>query len=442
MTNDGVHLKHSINMLNASSLYKPDFWSDPVDVHKLFSEMRHKAPILHCRSDNYPDLWHITRHADILAIENAANIFENAPRMTIKTLQLEEAVREITGGRPYMVKGLTAMDAPAHQPMRSVVQKYFTPKKINQLKANIVLEAANAIANTKETDGCFDFATQIAFQYPLRVIMPILGVPEEDYQLIFKLTKQLFGPADPDNKRTEVNSHKDPFKAVKDVYKDFYEYFSNMLDQKRKRSSSDLISQIASAISTVTCMDKSSAIHYCILLATAGHDTTSYSLSEAVYQIALDPALLTSIARDPERISQKVSEEAFRLAAPTRHFIRTANQDVTISGSTFHSGDSVILWYPSACRDELIYPDPDNLKLDRLYKVPQPAFGSGPHICLGMHLARLELICFLQEFGRQIGSIELVNPPIYTESNFVGGIKRLPLRLAWRQASDNHKVQI
>jgi hypothetical protein len=418
-------------MFDAANLYKPAFWSNPDQVHQLFSIMRSESPIFHCSSNGYPDLWHVTRHTDLVAIENAAEIFLSAPRMTIKTLALEDAIRATTGGRPYMIKPLNAMDAPEHQPMRAVVQHHFTPAKIKQLKSSIVLEARAAIASMRETNGSCDFATQIAFEYPLRVIMPILGVPEDDYQFIFKLTKQLFGPGDPDTKRPNIDLKVDPAKATKEIHKDFFDYFSHLLMKKRKHPSPDLISEIASAMSNVKYMDQASAIHYCILIATAGHDTTSYSLSEAVYQISLNTSLLTILLENPETMSAKIAEEAFRLAAPTRHFIRTASQEATISGIRFHAGDSIILWFPSACRDELVCTEPDTLKLDRSYRVPQTAFGSGPHVCLGMHLARLELICFLQEFGKQIRSVDLLAPPRYTESNFVGGIKSLPIQYTW-----------
>jgi hypothetical protein len=218
---------------------------------------------------------------------------------------------------------------------------------------------------------------------------------------------------------------------MKEIHKDFYDYFSSLLIEKRKKPSQDLITEIASAMSKVKYMDQASAIHYCILLATAGHDTTSYSLSEAIYHITLNSSLLTQLQKDPVTISAKIAEEAFRLAAPTRHFIRTASQEAIIAGHRFRAGDSIILWFPSACRDELVCPDPHILRIDRHYKVPQSAFGSGPHVCLGMHLARLELICFLQEFGRRIQSIDLLAPPRYTESNFVGGIKSLPIQYQW-----------
>lgn len=418
-------------MLDVSNLYKPDFWSNPIQVHKLFAKMRYNAPIYRFSSKGYPDLWHVTRHADLIAIENAADIFLSAPRMTINTLAREDAVRKVTGGRPYMIKPLNAMDSPEHQPMRAVVQQHFTLAKINQLKSRIDQEARDAITKMREINGCFDFARQISFEYPLRIIMPLLGVPETDYKYLFNLTKQLFGPGDPDSKRKNINLKVDPAKDMKEIYKDFHAYFSSLLKEKQEHPSSDLISEIAIAMKSVTQMNQDNAIDYCILLATAGHDTTSYSLSEALYRISLSSNLLGEISEEPENISSKVSEEAIRLACPTRHFIRTAVQDVTISGTTFRAGDSVVLWFSSACRDELVYTNPDTLKINRENKVAQLAFGSGPHVCLGMHLAKLELKCFLQEFSRHVQSVRLIEHPRYTESNFVGGIKSLPIQLTW-----------
>ena len=419
-------------MIDAAQLYKPECWASPQKVHQIFSKLRQDSPIYHCRCDGYPDLWHVTRHQDLVSIENAAEIFLSSPRMTINTLSREESVRRVSGGRPYVIKPLNAMDQPEHRPMREVVQHHFTPGKIKQLKSNVDREAEKSFVRMRELDGMCDFASQIAFQYPLRVVMPILGVPKPDYEFLLRLTKQLFSPADPDNKRPNVDLKVDPARDMKEIHGELYGYFLNLLDLKKRSPSSDLISEIANAMTTVQYMDQDSAIHYCILLATAGHDTTSYSLSEAVYQLALNPNVLARLSDDPQAVSVKIADEAFRLAAPTRHFIRTANQKATISGTTFEKGDSIILWFPSACRDELVCPDPDQLMIDRPFQIPQLAFGSGPHICLGRHLARLELISFLEELGRQVDSVDLVESPKYTESNFVGGIKSLPIKVTWR----------
>ena len=419
-------------MSDVANLYRPAFWSNPRQVHQLFSEMRRDKPIYRCSSQGYPDLWHVTRHADVMAIENAPEIFLSAPRMRIKALALEDAVREITGGRPYMTHSLNVMDAAEHQAMRAVVQQHFTAVRIKQLKSRVVKEAQTSLSEMREAGGGLDFAAQIAFQYPLRVMMPLLGVPKADYQFILKLTKQLFSPGDPDNKRPGVDLHTNPAQATQAIHQDFHDYFRNLLHERQKNPRSDLMSEIIAAVPRVACMDDEKAIHYCVLLATAGHDTTSYSLSEAIYHLAKKSVLLACLADDLERVPVKLAEEAFRLAAPTRHFIRTASQDITLSGIRFLAGDSIVLWFPSACRDELVCSDPDELNIDRSYKVPQSAFGSGPHVCLGMHLARLELACFLEEFGKQIQSVELAADPSYTESNFVGGIKSLPLHCSYR----------
>ena len=181
--------------------------------------------------------------------------------------------------------------------------------------------------------------------------------------------------------------------------------------------------------STVPPLDDMGKLGYYIIVATAGHDTTSYSLTEAVHQLARTPALFERLKQAPEMTSKLITEEAIRYASSVRHFIRTANKDTALGNKVIREGQSVILWYPSGSRDEDVFENPHHFDIDRDQSTRHAAFGHGAHMCLGMHLARLELDTFLIALAERVEAIELLAEPKYMQANFVGGIKSLPVQM-------------
>jgi len=417
-------------VINSFDLYRPEFWGEPHLAHALLARMRAEDPIHFCKHSGYPDLWHVTRHADLLHIERASQDFLSSPRMTINTLKREQAVRALTGGVPYMIRPLNAMDFPDHQPMRAVSKEFFSPSNLLSLESNIAAIASEYVSKMLSNSGSFDFAKEVAVEYPLRVVMPLLGIPSSDYALMLRLTKQLFSPADPDSRRENVDLQSDPAADIREIYKDFVDYFDQALKSRRRSPCNDLISHIANAKIIGSFMPQADAISYCILIATAGHDTTAYSLCEAVLQMARHPLLYRRLLDDSQLLAPLIVEESLRLAAPTRHFIRTAKSDQFVGHIKIEAGQSVILWYTSACRDEAIFPNPDVFDLERSSRVPSPAFGYGPHQCLGQYLARTELVIYLKMLARSARGFVLASEPRYYQSNFVGGIKNLSISLS------------
>jgi cytochrome P450 len=417
-------------LINAFDLYRPEFWAEPHLAYALLARLRAEDPIHFCKHSCYPDLWHVTRYADLLHIERAAHDFLSSPRMTINTLEREQAVRALTGGAPYMVRPLNAMDSPEHQPMRAVLKECFSPSNLVLLESAIEAIASEYVNKMLALSGPFDFAKEIAAEYPLRVVMPLLGIPPSDYALMLRLTKQLFAPADPDSRRENVDLQSDPAADMREIYKEFADYFDEALKSRRRKPCGDLISKIANAKINGQFMGQADAISYCILIATAGHDTTAYSLCEAMLHMARNPLLYRRLVDDSQLLAPIIVEESLRLAAPTRHFIRTAKSDQFVGSVKIEAGQSVILWYPSACRDETVFPNPDVFDLERSSRVPAPAFGYGPHQCLGQYLARTELVVFLRTLSRSVPWFVLASKPRYSESNFVGGIKNLWISFA------------
>ncbi|MEQ9590789.1 MAG: cytochrome P450 [Parvibaculaceae bacterium] len=413
----------------AARLYDTAFWADPEAVHQLFASLRENDPVHFCEGEGYPDLWHITRHADIFEIERKTEVFLNEPRLIIMPTAREEAVRALTGGSTNLIRSLVSMDAPEHTKMRLLTQAWFMPKNLARLEDSITSSADKALQTLRSRNGECDFAKDIALEYPLRVIMKVLGVPSKDYPLMLRLTQELFGPDDPDTKRKDVDETVDPAAALKKTFAEFSAYFNEVTRDRRENPQDDVASIIANAEIDGEPISNTNALGYYIIVATAGHDTTSYSLSQAVYALATNPQLFERLKADPQEAAPKIVEEAIRIASPVRHFVRTARSDYEIGGKTIKAGQSAILWYPSGSRDETVFEDPDTFDIDRDRSVRHAAFGHGAHMCLGMHLARQENVRFLVQFAEQVDSLELTDAPKYMQAHFVGGIKNLPIRV-------------
>ena len=413
---------------DASFLYEPRSWANNDEIHALFSSMRQEDPVHFCQTETHPNLWHVTKHADIFDVERRTTDFLNEPRLIILSSEQEAGVREQTGGSLNRIRSLVTYDAPEHMKLRLLTQSWFMPKNLGKLTAKIDASVARGLAEIEVRNGVCNFASDVATEFPLRVIMDVLGVPEKDYGMLLRLTQELFGPEDPDTRR-EPDEGMSADAAQDQAIGEMFAYFSELTKSKMANPEDDVASIIANAVIDGEPLDDMGKLGYYIIVATAGHDTTSYSLSEAVHQLARDPALFARLKSDPETVAPLVTEEAIRYASSVRHFIRTAAHDTTLGGKTIKAGESVILWYPSGSRDEDVFDVPHSFNIDRDRSTRHAAFGQGAHMCLGMHLARQEISAFLKALAARINSIELTEEPRYMQANFVGGIKALPVKM-------------
>lgn len=409
-------------------LFDIDSWRDPDNIHGVFAQLRMKDPLHYSTHPGFPELWHATKHADIFEIERNGDAFLNAPRLIVMPSIREEALKKITGGSVNLIKSVVTMDKPEHLSMRLLTQSWFMPKNLRNLQTSIETSASDALDKITADDGNLDFARDVAMEFPLRVIMTLMGIGAEDYPMMLRLTQELFGPDDPDTKRDVEPSDVDPTKALSATYAEFQAFFAKLTEARRENPTDDLASVIANAVIRGEPIGPQETLGYYIIVATAGHDTTSYSLNEAVRQLALDSSLLERLKADPENMAPKIAEEAIRFASPVRHFVRTANQDYELRGKTIKAGQSVVLWYPSGSRDEDVFEDADRFDVDRSTQTRHTAFGHGAHLCLGMHLARQEISTFLKLLAARIESIVMTKEPKFLAANFVGGIKSMPIQ--------------
>jgi len=272
-----------------------------------------------------------------------------------------------------------------------------------------------------ELGGECDFFTDVASHYPLYVILSLLGLPEEDFPRIFTLTQELFGADDEELARSPERKE-----AVMATLLDFFQYFQGVIADRRANPRDDLGSVIANATVHGEPIGELEVVGYYVLIATAGHDTTSSAISGGLHALLEHPDQWRRLSEDPSLVPTAV-DEMIRWVSPVKHFMRTATRDTVVRGVPIAAGESVLLSYPSANRDEDVFVNADRFDVGRTPN-RHVGFGFGAHYCLGTHLARLEARALYAELVPRLREIELAGTPEYMRTLFVGGPKRLPIR--------------
>jgi len=266
-----------------------------------------------------------------------------------------------------------------------------------------------------------DFVAEIAVNYPLYVILSLLGLPESDFPRMLKLTQEMFGMEDDELQRSQDQQ------AVLETLMDFFNYFAALTASRREHPTEDLASAIANARINGEPLSDMDTLSYYVIVASAGHDTTSAALAGGLEALLAHPDQLARLQADPERLMGTAVEEMIRWTTPVKEFMRTAQADTEVRGVPIAKGESVLLSYVSANRDEDVFTDPFAFDVGRDPN-KHLSFGYGVHYCLGASLARLELNSFFTELIPRIRSIELAGTPQWMATTFVGGLKHLPIR--------------
>ena len=301
-----------------------------------------------------------------------------------------------------------------------MTQSWLSPPNLIKLKNEIENLAISYVDKMLENGPECDFVKDIASLYPLRVIMTILGVPPEDESLMLKLTQQLFGGADEDMKRSEEES------LDSNVIADFFNYFTTLTEDRRKNPTDDVATVIANANYDGKPIGHLEAMSYYTIIATAGHDTTSSSTAGGILALIENPSEFKKLKDDPSLMPMAI-DETIRWVTPVKNFFRTATDDCIIGNKDIKKDDSIMLVYPSGNRDEKVFKDPFKFKVDR-FPNKHLSFGYGAHLCLGKHLAKMEMEILYNELFKRIDKIELNGEPSWVKASFVSGLKSLPIR--------------
>jgi cytochrome P450 len=402
----------------ARVLADPQAYADEPTLHAALAHLRANAPVSWVEVPDYRPFWAITKHADVLDIERNNQLFTNWPRPVLTTTEGDEL--QAAAG----VRTLIHLDDPQHRMVRAIGADWFRPKAMRALKLRVDELAKTYVDKMLAVGPECDFVQEVAVNYPLFVIMSLLGIPESDFSRMLELTQELFGSDDSEFKRG--SSNEDQLPALLDMFG----YFNGVTAARRDHPTEDLASAIANARIDGEPLSDIDTVSYYLIVATAGHDTTSATISGGLHGLIENPDQLARL-RDDLELMPLATEEMIRWATPVKEFMRTAAEDTTVRGVPIAAGDSVLLSYVSANRDEDVFSEPFRFDVGRDPN-KHLAFGYGVHFCLGAALARMEVNSFFAELVPRLKSIELTGDPQHVATTFVGGLKHLPVRYSLR----------
>jgi cytochrome P450 len=423
----------------ARQIVLPEGHRDEVKLFEAYAWLREHNPLAKVEVEGYDPLWLVSKHADIMEIERQPDIFTNGggdkpgSHNPILTNQAGDAfTKSLTGGSLRVLEALPYIDPPEHTIIKDVANDWFRPANLTKWEDTIRTLAREAIEKyLKPGHNEIDLVKDFAIYYPLHVIMSLFGVPETDEPRMMALTQDFFGTADPDAARADVEPLS-PEAAAQQwaaAIADFNAYFDALVEARRAEPRDDLATLIAAAKDPGTgeYFPKPIAYGWFITISTAGHDTTASTVAGTLEALAHHPDQLAALRENPAGIADLVNE-GLRWACPVKHFTRQATQDYVLRGREIKKGDRFMMLYQSGNRDADAFDNPDSFDSTRRPN-KQIAFGYGPHMCLGQHLAKQEMRILMEELLPRLRSIEVIGERKVVQTNFVGGLKNLPVRL-------------
>jgi cholest-4-en-3-one 26-monooxygenase len=382
--------------------------------HDLFTRLRHEAPVFRHRAtepEHPAFFWAITRHADVIKVSRAFDAYSSARKGCL----LIESRADLD-----MARMLIDLDPPEHTRQRQRVNKVFTPRALRALDGHY-REVSTRLIDDALDAGTFDFVTQIAAELPLIAIAELMGVPLEDRHKVFDWSNRMVGSNDPEYGQPGENRDE----AAQAAMGELYVYAAELAAQRKLDPRDDIITRLATAEGDDALSDDQFNL-FVLLLAVAGNETTRNAISHGMLALIEHPESWRALQDDPALLDGAV-EEILRWASPVMQFRRTATGDVELHGTHIAEGDSVVMYYPSANRDEEVFATPFTFDIARSPN-PHVAFGGGGHhFCLGANLARLELRILFEELTTRIDRVESVGEVSHLRSNFINGIKHLPI---------------
>jgi cytochrome P450 len=394
----------------------PAAYTDLERWHAVATELRAEGPLHRVELDGREPFWAVLGLPEVMEVEKHSDVFTNAPDpvLTAKPMPRGRA-------NESPVNTLIQMDGDEHRAHRALVNEWFKPGEIKKLSDQVAQQAQRSIDEMAAKGGSCDFAVDVAMNYPLRVILDILGLPEEEFPKMLRLTQELFADNDPDFQRAGEDDQ------AAAVIMDVIAMFTGLNAERREHPTTDLASVIANGEIDGKPLEDMDTYGYYLIVATAGHDTTSNAVAGGMEALLEHPEQLEKLMADPSLIDG-AADEIVRWVSPVKHFMRTAQDDYTLaSGTEIAKGDWLLLSYQSANRDERVFADPFTFDVTRPDADKHLGFGFGRHYCLGAHLARLEIRALFNELIPRLESIELAGDPAQTASLLVSGPKRLPV---------------
>ena len=395
--------------------------------HDVFAAMRRDAPVAWTEeADGGRGFWSLTKYDDVLYASRHAELFSSRYGIRMEDMDEEETEARRT---------LMEMDSPEHTRLRRLVARPFTPRTVAEYEGAVRELAQEVIANL---DGAseFDFVRLVARELPMRMLGRPLGLPDEDLDWLVSRGDALIGNSDPDFTdyvvdQTDTSDYRLlPFRSP--VALELFEYAQEALEQRRISPTHDVLSALIEPNKEGESLDDTTLKNFFTLMVAAGNDTTRYTMTAGAQVFIDHPEVFTSLLDMSDVQRKTLVDEVLRWSTTTMHFRRTVVEDTELRGQSLKKGDKVVLWYVSANFDEEQFANPTTFVPDRSPN-DHVAFGlHSAHLCLGAHLARLELRVMFEEMAKTWSSIESAGPPERFRSNFISGTKRLPVRVIWR----------
>jgi cytochrome P450 len=382
--------------------------------HAEWKILREQCPVYWSEPTGFRPYWSITKYKDLVEVERQPDIFINAPRWVIMPAAFDEYMEENFGHMNNLLLIVAQMDAPQHTKHRELMQPWFLPKALAKRQATIEGICNHYFDKLRERgqEGEMDFASDLAWWYPLRVACWVLGSVEEDDAEVLRIAE-------------EVLTFQAPEPGGKTGFEKCLDFCNRLAAMKREAPADDFATYLVqSEIDGKPLESKELLAHY-LTVATAGHDTTSSSITNGIKALIENPDQLQAVREDPSLI-KSAANEMIRWTSPTVQFARTATRDYVLNGQLIKKGDSLALCFSSGNRDADAFEEPDSFNVRRSPN-NHLAFGSGVHSCLGSQLARLEVQCFLKTFLERIEHIELTGPTPWFPANLVTRIEHMPV---------------
>ena len=403
----------------------------------LLSVLRSQDPVHWSEGgEQWNGFWSLTKYDDVLFVSRNPETFISSKGIVGAGLR-PEAIAELMRSDPAVAAqaaggnaSIITMDPPRHVKMRRLVNKGFTPRAVNAMEPEI-RRVTNDILDTIAGKGECDFVLDVSSQLPLAVICGMMGINREDWPLMFELTNKVLGSGDPEYQTDVPEEQRGTMEAARLTgmtgRMKMIEFFARTLEERRAHPrEDDLVSILLESEVDGEKLTEGDILAFCFLLILAGNETTRNGISGGLVALSQHPQERQRLLDDMSLMDGAV-EEILRWTSPLHHMARTATADVEIRGKQIKAGDRVLMWYPSVNRDEEYFPDPYRFDITRAPN-EHLAFGIGEHFCLGAGFARKELRVMFEELYRRFPDIDLAGPPERLRSNFINGIKHMPVR--------------
>ena len=394
---------------------------------KAWDLLRKESPVYWYEKPGLTGFWAITKHEDILTISKQPNVFVSSQRLVIT--DRDQEVQAEAGNAAMRQHHILTMDPPEHGKYRNLVTRHFAPRALSLLEPHvealskeIITDVATRLVDSVSKVGHADFVSDLSAKLPVFVITEMLGVPREDSELMFNWTNEAIGAGDPEYQqgRTAAETGRQATMAM-------FGYFAKLLAERRAAPRDDLISVLARSVVDGEPLSDHDILSYCFLLIVAGNETTRNATSGGMLTLIQHPEEMAKLRADPS-LAYSAVEEILRWTSPITHFARTAVSDTEIRGQAIKAGDAVVMFYPSANRDEDLFENPYTFDITRTPNDHLAFGGYGEHFCLGSNLARMELRVIFGEILQRLPDIQQDGEISRLSSTLVGGIKHMPVR--------------